>query len=367
MPTQESKPDPITEAADLVANDLDADVIHIIGPIERHANRIFIDECIKRQKRPNAFVVLVTMGGDVDPAYRIARCLQEKYSKFILYVSGVCKSAGTLVAVGAHELVISDHGELGPLDVQMSKKDELWEWQSGLTVMDTLTALQDNAFAAFEKFFLDIKRRSGGSITPKTASELATNMASGIFAPLYGQIDPLHVGEAARAMSIAGHYGRRLLGYSKNINPQALEFIMSEYPSHGFVIDRREAANLFEMVRGPNPSEIQLSEQLGDQTRWPQAWQSGSGNLSSFLSTELLGPGDQPSNKTTEKSGNEESREDAGSRRGGIAEEAREKFEGGDGNGEIGPDSATAAESRDIQIRQQLAQRGNIGHARNST
>lgn len=123
--------------------------------------------------------MLVTFGGDADTAYRIARCLQDHYEKFILYVSGICKSAGTLVAIGAHELVISDHGELGPLDVQMSKKDELWEYQSGLTVMDALTALKDNAFNAFEQFFLDIKRKSGDTITLRTATEIATDMTKG--------------------------------------------------------------------------------------------------------------------------------------------------------------------------------------------
>ena len=43
--------------------------------------------------------------------------------------------------MGAHELVVSDHGELGPLAVQMSKKDELWLTQTGLTVTDTLRSL----------------------------------------------------------------------------------------------------------------------------------------------------------------------------------------------------------------------------------
>ncbi len=47
---------------------------------------------------------MVTEGGDADPAYRIARCLQDHYDRFSLFVSGYCKSAGTLVALGAHEL-----------------------------------------------------------------------------------------------------------------------------------------------------------------------------------------------------------------------------------------------------------------------
>ena len=191
-------------------------MIHYNGPVQRPADTQLIQECITRRRRKNILLLLVTTGGDADPAYRIARCLQTKYERFFLYVSGYCKSAGTLVASGAHELVISDYGELGPLDVQMSKKDELWEVQSGLTVMDTLSALQDNAFNAFEKFFLSTKVGSGGSITMRTAAQIATEMTTGLFAPLYGQVDPLNIGEAARAMSIAGHYGRRLLSQIQN-------------------------------------------------------------------------------------------------------------------------------------------------------
>ena len=166
--------DQLTQTADVVADKLDADIILWNGGIERQADRILIDKCIKRCRRKNVLLILVTHGGNADPAYRIARCLQTKYDRFILYVSGYCKSAGTLVALGAHELVVSDHGELGPLDVQMSKPDDLWESRSGLTVMDTLTALRDNGFNTFEKIFLDIQARSGGLITLRTAAEIAS-------------------------------------------------------------------------------------------------------------------------------------------------------------------------------------------------
>jgi ClpP class serine protease len=40
-------------------------------------------------------------------------------------VSGYCKSAGTLIALGANELAFGEHGELGPLDVQIAKRDEV--------------------------------------------------------------------------------------------------------------------------------------------------------------------------------------------------------------------------------------------------
>ena len=138
--------------ANSIADSLDADVVFFNGSLHRDVDRRLIELCARRRRRKNVFLMLVTHGGDPNVAFRIARCLQVQYSKFTLFVSGLCKSAGTLIATGAHDLVVSDHGELGPLDVQMSKKDELWESQSGLILMDTLSALQDNALENFERF-----------------------------------------------------------------------------------------------------------------------------------------------------------------------------------------------------------------------
>ena len=321
----------VAEAADLVANELDADVIHYNGAIERPADKQLIDECIARNKRDNVFVILVTQGGDADPAYRIAKCLQNKYEKFYLYVSGYCKSAGTLIALGAHELVVSDHGELGPLDVQLSKKDALWETQSGLTVMDTLSALQDNAFNAFEKFFLDLQRRSDGTITLRTAAQIATDLTTGMFSQLYGQVDPLHIGEAGRAMSIAGHYGRRLLNDGENIDPNALEFIMSAYPSHGFVIDRHEAEILFTNVREPTPNERLLGEKLGDEARWPTLSRSGASAQFKFLSAQLPLVQDEESNETAKEADHEPVAESDGTGPSDVAEASRGQPPGGNG------------------------------------
>jgi hypothetical protein len=61
-------------------------------------------------------------------------------------------------------------------------------------------------------------------------------------------------------MMIAHQYGIRLA--RKNIQPDALESLISEYPSHGFVIDREEASSLFSVVRPPDEFEISLAQSL---------------------------------------------------------------------------------------------------------
>lgn len=259
----------VTAVAEQIAEAGDCDVVLCNGGINRPLDTQIIESLVTRQCRKNLLFILVTSGGDADTAYRIARTLQDKYDRFELYVTGFCKSAGTLIALGAHGLVFSDHGELGPLDIQMHKKDDLLEMQSGLTVMATLSTLHDKAFLAYEKFFTEIEIKSGGNITVKTASDAAVKLTTGLFASMYKQIDPLHVGDSGRGMAIAYNYGRRLAELSDNLQNEALEFLTSSYPSHGFVIDRREASCLFNKVREPSPEEALLLRLIGDRALFP--------------------------------------------------------------------------------------------------
>jgi hypothetical protein len=288
-PQEDAQEAELAVIANRVAATLDADVLLYNGPIANPLDRNLASTLRKRRRRKNVLLILVTLGGEADSAYRIAKALQSKYEKFILYVTGYCKSAGTLIALGANELVIGDDGELGPLDVQMSKQDTLWETQSGLTVNASLTALQSKAYLAFEEFFMQTESNSGGAITVKTAAEIATNLTVGLFAPLYAQIDPLHVGEAARAMQIAEHYGRLLLQEGKNLDRRALDKLVTEYPAHGFVIGRDEASRVFKSVREPTEDEVLLAETVGIMAQVPHEMISRTPRVE-FLSTEREQP-----------------------------------------------------------------------------
>lgn len=268
-----SKPkSPFQSLADKVATKLNADLLLYNAPIERHLDQRVIELCCQLKRRKNVALFLVTSGGNADAAYRIAACLQNKYERFLLFVPGYCKSAGTLVALGAHEVVISDQGENGPLDVQMAQKDELISSESGLTATAALKAMNEQAFAAFEEFLLKITKGAGPSLSTKTVADIAIKMTCGLFSHIYQQIDPMHVGEAERALEVAKAYGARLVSRSKNLQGEtieSLEHLISHYPSHGFIIDYREAKRIFKNVREFTPDETQLISYLGPLARWP--------------------------------------------------------------------------------------------------
>ncbi len=302
-----AKKDNLGELVQRVSDVHNADLLVCNSPMDRGVEAQVVDLCRGRKRRDNVFLLLVTSGGDADVAFRIARWLQCSYKKFTCAIPGWCKSAGTLVTLGANEVVFGVHGELGPLDVQMAKKDEMLDVESGLTVRDALTAIHENTFQAFEHFFMETTFRAGGRLSAQTASEIAVGLTTGLFAPISEQIDPIHIGESYRSMAIATEYGQRLIDTSKNTKPSGLNKIITGYPSHGFVIDRLEAETVFENVRESSPDEQQMFDSLGNTILhpYPKRWIM-------FLSTEVKEPQENDSTKAEKDKGNDYAPEGTG-------------------------------------------------------
>ncbi|WP_305813521.1 hypothetical protein [Photobacterium leiognathi] len=81
-------------------------------------------------------------------------------------------------------------------------------------------------------------------------------MTESLISPISAQIDPIKLGEQKRALEIATEYARRLNELSDNlISSEALEELIAGYPSHSFVIDRKEAKRLFKNVRKTETEE----------------------------------------------------------------------------------------------------------------
>jgi hypothetical protein len=235
---------------------LDSDVFIYNGEIHPILHKLLRPH-IGSTKKKRAFLLLTTPGGDADAAYRVARHFQESYESFVVGVWGSCKSAGTLMAIGASELVIAPCGELGPLDVQVYSPDEFVRRSSGLSISQAIKFVSKQAFEAWEDNFLRVRTSSGGIITTRTASEIANKLAIGLFSPVTEKIDPIWIGELQRSIDIAMQYGLRL-----GMPEQALRTLIEDYPSHSFVIDYREAEKLFKSVRRPHPAEIRLFDYI---------------------------------------------------------------------------------------------------------
>ena len=116
----------------------------LIGDIQRHTGRKLIcyvaesaaltrDDVVPLMDLVHRIPVgssidflLHTMGGDIDAADKIVRILQRRVgadAQLRVIVPDCAKSAGTLIAIGADLIVMSDSSELGPIDPQIVTRD----------------------------------------------------------------------------------------------------------------------------------------------------------------------------------------------------------------------------------------------------
>jgi hypothetical protein len=215
-------------------------------------------EVLRQKRSDRAILVLSTPGGDPHAGFRIARALQHAYGEFEALVPRYCKSAGTLVLIGAKRLYLDDMSELGPLDVQVKKSDEVVGRSSGLDIFQAVSYLQGQAMAGFRSYLNDLTQEVG--LSTKIASEISTKLAVGMLDPISAQIDPMKLAEMQRATEIAFAYGNRLNEKSGNLRAGGIAKLVTGYPSHGFVIDRKEAKGIFTDVARPDGVLSQLSE-----------------------------------------------------------------------------------------------------------
>mgnify|MGYP003655381827 CR=1 FL=1 len=256
----------IEDAANAVAEALDARVIVYSGGINKQGYGQLLQAVRLSEgqpSRPNSLMILTTSGGLADAAYQIARLLQNVSEKFYLCVPNRCKSAGTLIALGANELMMTPLSELGPLDVQLHQRDEIGERRSGLVVRAAFEGLARETFDVWQQFLLGIKTGSQGTVSFEVASRIAADVATGVMSPVYAQINPDVLGNDLRDLNVAEAYGARLIKNGENADINTVNELVASYPAHGFVIDRDEAKELFRVVNEPSVEVSMLIRALG--------------------------------------------------------------------------------------------------------
>lgn len=100
--------------------------------------------------------------------------------------------------------------------------------------------------SAFQQCFYKCLNDSQGNISVDLAADIATKLSKDMYAPVISKIDPIEVGEICRLLNIANHYGDILK--STNVKEGTITKLVSKYPCHSFVIDRKQATELFEEV-----------------------------------------------------------------------------------------------------------------------
>ena len=176
---------------------------------------------------------LYTLGGAMEVPWRIVTMIREFADEFAVLVPYKSLSAGTLIALGADEIVMGPKGELGPIDPQV----QIPTGGQGGTAQQRQMSVEDMMS------YLDFLREKVG-LTDQTA-------LSGAVALLVEKVDPWVVGQVNRIHSHIRDVARKLLtGRSKKaplgeqqIN-SIIESLAEKTYQHGHAIGRTEAASI---------------------------------------------------------------------------------------------------------------------------
>ena len=257
-----------------IGNESESDIFLYSGMINSNGWAKLIELFSEvRQNKPNVNLLLATYGGDINVAYRIARLFQKYSEKFSISIPWVCKSAGTLIVLGADEIIMSDFAEIGPLDVQLRRRTELWESRSGMEAKTAFEELRHETFAVYSYLVESIKEASQDQVSLDVAAKIASEITIGVMTPIYAQLDPDQIGYDLRNLHVATDYGQRLASYGGNVNENTISNLVEQYSSHRFIIDRQETETLFNKVEAPSEDMLQLwlcLNEIVSEPQWPE-------------------------------------------------------------------------------------------------
>ncbi|HEX3128489.1 MAG TPA: hypothetical protein VH394_14255 [Thermoanaerobaculia bacterium] len=190
-------------------------------------------------------VLLQSPGGDIDSAEKLVYMIRERVASLRILVVERAKSAGTLIALAADEILMSSTSELGPIDPQV-----------------TIFAADGRPLARPARSFLDGLEQIKDSV----ASEGGLNPA---YYPLLSQLDPALLDFCEKAIRRSEQFAEKwLTRYMLKDDPETAKEIarrltdVDQYRSHGMVIDWREAREI-----GLNVTFLSTDDSL-----WRQLW-----------------------------------------------------------------------------------------------
>ena len=188
---------------------------------------------------------MVSLGGDIESAYRMVLALRESVEDIEVLVPYYAKSAATFFCLAADSIHMGRYGELGPLDPQRFDRTGSDRPVSSLESFKSLEHLLEYSLESLNGI-IELLQNIAPMDIPY-AIDRSHRLFAAIVSPLYSQVDPHELGESGRSLSVSQAYAIRVMerwGYTdrtENERIQIANLLILDYPTHGFVIDLHEA------------------------------------------------------------------------------------------------------------------------------
>jgi hypothetical protein len=213
-------------------------ITYITGDRENVSTRIAPDalpviyrHLRRRSSYERVDLFLYTRGGDVLTPWRLVHLIREFTTHFSVLVPYRAYSAGTLVCLGADEIVMGRMGELGPIDPSVVNA---FNPQDPINPGARVPVNVEDVYS-----YLTLVRDEAGL---RSESELAR-----AFMLLASRIHPLALGNVHRNHLLVRSLARRLLlTHRKTFSPDKIQAIVDSLTeklyAHNHMIPRQEAA-----------------------------------------------------------------------------------------------------------------------------
>lgn len=178
-------------------------------------------------------LLLVSLGGDPTVAWRLVSLIRERVGKFNVLVPQAAYSAATLIALGADEIVMHPHGNLGPTDPQIVAPK-----RSNIDGTAESIRFGSEDLGAFLRFAKD-------EVGLSDQEQLCN-----IFEKFCDEVGTVPIGVAARSSQLSLTMGEKLLqlhmtGESEKQKAKTIaQALTKDFFHHGYPVNRTEARQI---------------------------------------------------------------------------------------------------------------------------
>ena len=194
----------------------------------------------------NLAIFIYTPGGDSIAGWGIVNLLREYCNNLKVLVPFRALSCGTLIALGANEIIMGKHGLLSPIDPSVSSPfNPPAPSLAGMPANAALLTVSVEDMIGF----LELAKKEIGL---ETEQSLAT-----VLSILSEKVHPLALGAVYRAREQSGSLATRLLTKHSNDTPRIehiVKRLTQELPTHNYLIGRTEAVEDIKLnISEPSP------------------------------------------------------------------------------------------------------------------
>ena len=185
-------------------------------------------------------LILYTRGGDTLAAWNIVNLIREFCHEFEIIIPNKCRSSGTLMSLGANNIVMTKQATLGPIDPSIIRP------MSPL-IPNTTPPQKLSLSVESVKGYIQLLKNEFGVHEDQSLSEAYLKLAD--------YIHPVVLGDVYRTQKQIQMLATRLLemgGYEKETIEKIVTFLCSDSGSHDYTINRTEARELGLHVETPS-------------------------------------------------------------------------------------------------------------------